>query len=85
METKKIPDIRFKGYNDAWEQRKLEDGTRKIGDGLHGTPRYSESGNVFFVNGNNFVDGNIVYTEDTKCVTEQEQSPDDKALNENTI
>ncbi len=79
------PKRRFKGFSDDWERCKLENGTVKIGDGLHGTPRYSESGNVFFVNGNNFVNGKILYTEETKCVTEQEQSPDDKLLNENTI
>ena len=79
------PKRRFKGFTEDWVVRKLEDGTVKIGDGLHGTPRYSKSGNVFFVNGNNFVNGNIFYTKDTKCVTEKDQSPDDKLLNENTI
>lgn len=79
------PKLRFAGFNDDWEQCKLEEVTSRIGDGLHGTPRFSEYGDVFFVNGNNFVDGNIVYTEDTKCVTEMEQSQDDKLLDQNTI
>lgn len=79
------PEIRFKGFSGKWNRSKLEEVTIKIGDGLHGTPSYSESGNVLFVNGNNFIQGKIVCTEDTKCVTEQEQSIDDKSLNENTI
>jgi type I restriction enzyme, S subunit len=39
MKNKK-PEIRFKGFNEEWEEKKLEDGTSKIGDGLHGTPQY---------------------------------------------
>ena len=82
---KKVPELRFKGFTDEWEQRKLSDGTNKIGDGLHGTPKYSEDGEVYFVNGNNLVNGQIVIMPETKRVTSNEQSKDDKALNENTI
>ncbi len=80
-----VPKIRFPGFTEPWEQRKLEDGSYKIGDGLHGTPKYSENGNVFFVNGNNLINGKIVFTEETKRVTEEEKTKDDKLLNENTI
>jgi type I restriction enzyme S subunit len=79
------PAVRFKGFSDAWEHRKLSDGTNKIGDGLHGTPKYSEDGEVYFVNGNNLVNGQIVIMPETKRVTSNEQSKDDKALNESTI
>ena len=82
---KKVPELRFKGFTDEWEERKLSDGTNKIGDGLHGTPKYSEDGEVYFVNGNNLVNGQIVITPETKRVTSNEQSKDDKALNESTI
>lgn len=81
----KFPQLRFAGFADAWEQRKLSDGTNKIGDGLHGTPKYSEDGEVYFVNGNNLVNGQIVIMPETKTVTSNEQSKDDKALNESTI
>ncbi|MBM6414560.1 EcoKI restriction-modification system protein HsdS [Lacticaseibacillus paracasei] len=81
----KYPQLRFKGFTDPWEQRKLSDGTNKIGDGLHGTPKYSEDGEVYFVNGNNLVNGQIVIMPETKTVTSNEQSKDDKALNESTI
>ena len=86
MKTKsKIPALRFKGFTDAWEQRKLSEGTSKIGDGLHGTPNYSDNGDVFFINGNNLVNGKIVITKETKLVTESNQSKDDKLLNRDTI
>nr|WP_270341105.1 restriction endonuclease subunit S [Lactococcus petauri] len=81
----KVPELRFAGFADDWEERKLSDGTNKIGDGLHGTPKYSEDGEVYFVNGNNLVNGQIVIVPETKRVTSNEQSKDDKALNESTI
>ena len=82
---KKVPELRFKGFTDDWEERKLSEGTSKIGDGLHGTPNYSDNGDVFFINGNNLVNGKIVITKETKLVTESNQSKDDKLLNMDTI
>ncbi len=79
------PEIRFPGFTEDWEQRKLSEGTSKIGDGLHGTPNYSDNGDVFFINGNNLVNGKIVITKETKLVTESNQSKDDKLLNRDTI
>ena len=63
----------------------MSEGTSKIGDGLHGTPNYSDNGDVFFINGNNLVNGKIVITKETKLVTESNQSKDDKLLNRDTI
>ncbi|WP_433945492.1 restriction endonuclease subunit S [Paenibacillus sp. SN-8-1] len=80
-----VPKLRFPGFTEAWQQRRLSDGTSKIGDGLHGTPKYTDDGNVYFINGNNLVNGQIVITDETKCVTEIEQSKDDKALDDNTL
>ena len=57
----------------------------KIGDGLHGTPRYSEEGKYPFINGNNFIDGKIAITESTKYVDEQEFDKLKINLSENTI
>ena len=81
----KVPELRFAGFADDWEERKLSEGTSKIGDGLHGTPQYTDDGTVFFINGNNLVDGKIVITKETKLVTELDQSKDDKLLNNDTI
>lgn len=40
----------------------------KIGDGLHGTPKYNDSGNYYFINGNNLNSGEILITDRTKKV-----------------
>ena len=46
--TKKsdAPAIRFKGFSDAWEQRKLGD-IAGVYDGVHQTPFYTDSGIMF--------------------------------------
>ena len=46
MNKRKIPKIRFKGFHDDWEQRKLED-VVSVYDGVHQTPDYKESGIMF--------------------------------------
>jgi len=40
------PKLRFKGFSDDWEQRKLSDITN-VYDGVHQTPDYQESGIMF--------------------------------------
>ena len=81
----KNPEIRFEGFTDDWEQRKFSEGVSEIGDGLHGTPIYCEDGNVYFINGNNLVDGKIVISAETKKVNESQQSTADKSLDDTTI
>ena len=44
----KQPSYRFAGYTEPWEEKKLSDGISKIGDGIHGTPVYSEDGDLLF-------------------------------------
>ena len=46
MNNRKAPRIRFKGYTDDWEQRKLGD-IVGIYDGVHQTPNYQNSGVMF--------------------------------------
>lgn len=81
----KKPKIRFKDFTETWEQRKFSEGVSEIGDGLHGTPIYCEDGNVYFINGNNLVDGKIVISAETKKVNESQQSTADKSLDDITI
>ena len=52
---------------------------------MHGTPIYCEDGNVYFINGNNLVDGKIVISAETKKVNESQQSTADKSLDDTTI
>ena len=49
-----------------WPEVRLEDITSILGDGLHGTPKYEEDGEYFFINGNNLSNGKIVFNENTK-------------------
>jgi len=37
----------------SWELANLQEVTSKIGDGLHGTPKYDKNGEYYFINGNN--------------------------------
>ena len=46
MEKKNVPKIRFPGFTEPWEQRKLEE-IANIYDGVHQTPEYQESGIMF--------------------------------------
>ena len=85
MSDKKVPKIRFPEFTEAWEQRKFTDGVSEVGDGLHGTPTYCDDGNVYFINGNNLVNGRIFISEDTKKVDEEQQSIADKSLDNTTI
>ena len=39
-----------------WQKVRLKDVVSILGDGLHGTPKYDDSGEYFFINGNNLTD-----------------------------
>ena len=55
----------------GWEVKKLEEISREIGDGLHGTPVYTQyNTGYFFINGNNLENGVICIKENTKMVSE---------------
>ncbi len=69
----------------GWEVKELEEVTTKLGDGLHGTPVYSEDGDHFFVNGNNLHSGKIVIGETTKKVSETEYLKHRKPLDDTTV
>ncbi len=64
---------------------RLEDITDKIGDGIHGTPKYDDNGDYYFVNGNNLVDGDIVFKKDTKRINEEQYLKNKRDLNKNTL
>ena len=54
---------------DEWETVRLGD-VCEIGDGLHGTPKYDEHGEYYFINGTNLSNGRIIFDEKTKRVDE---------------
>ena len=55
-----------------WELPKLIHQTSRIGDGLHSTPIYQENTRLYFVNGNNLVNGKVVVGSTAKEVSKQE-------------
>ena len=86
MKNTKMPTIRFKGFNDDWEQRKLEEVCSEIGDGLHSAPEYDDNGKSFFINGNNLINGHIVInSNETKRVSENTFEKNNKQLDDNTV
>lgn len=60
QEGTNVPEIRFEGFTDAWEQRKLSDIYASIGNAFVGTatPYYVEDGH-FYLESNNIKDGQI--------------------------
>ena len=68
-----------------WKEVRLGDITSIIGDGIHGTPVYSEQGDYYFINGNNLCEGRIVLKPDTKRVSEEEYHKHKKELNSRTL
>ena len=59
-DKKRVPKLRFPGFTEPWEQRKLEDIYGSIGNAFVGTatPYYVESGH-FYLESNNIKDGQI--------------------------
>lgn len=68
-----------------WRSVRLVDITSKLGDGLHGTPKYSPAGEYYFINGNNLLNGAIAFDEKTKRVDHSEFLKYQKELNSRTM
>jgi type I restriction enzyme S subunit len=68
-----------------WGQTKLSRLSTRIGDGLHGTPQYVDESEHRFINGNNLAGGKIVFSETTRCVSEEEAEKHRIELNDYTL
>lgn len=68
-----------------WKEYKLGEITTEIGDGIHGTPNYSETGDYYFINGNNIVNGKVVIKSDTKKIDSEQFQKYRKPLSDRTI
>lgn len=68
-----------------WKMKTIAECSTILGDGLHGTPKYDESGEYAFINGNNLHSGHIVIKPDTKRVNQIEYEKYKKNLTERTI
>lgn len=68
-----------------WKEVRLEECVSLLGDGLHGTPKYTENGEYAFINGNNLTNGRIVIKPETKRINEDEYLKYKKNLTDRTI
>ena len=55
-----------------WSIKPLKEFSSKISDGIHSTPKYSEDGEYYFINGNNLNNGKIRIDENTKKIMYEE-------------
>ena len=63
------PEIRFKGFTDAWEHRKLNS-IADVRDGTHASPQYFSSGHPF-ITSKNVKDGYINY-DDVQYISDED-------------
>lgn len=68
-----------------WKEVTLQDVVSILGDGLHGTPKYDDNGEYYFINGNNLSDGKITIKENTGRTNKEEYDKYKKVLNDRTI
>jgi type I restriction enzyme S subunit len=75
----------FENKGNGWEEKTLKELTTHLGDGLHGTPKYTLEGDYYFINGNNLTDGVIEFKSSTKRVSFDEYNKHKKNLTDRTI
>ncbi|HCA5369785.1 TPA: restriction endonuclease subunit S, partial [Acinetobacter baumannii] len=80
-----VPKLRFKDFDEDWTLTTLNQLSTKIGDGIHATPKYDESGTIPFINGNNLVNGRIAINENTKRISSEEFQKYNQILSDRTL
>ena len=80
-----FPKLRFKEFDGDWTLTTLNQLSTKIGDGIHATPKYDESGTIPFINGNNLVNGRIAINENTKRISSEEFQKYNQILSDRTL
>ena len=75
----------FENKGEGWEEKTIKEVTTVLGDGLHGTPKYTIEGEYHFINGNNLTDGVIELKENTKRVSVEEYNKYKKNLTDRTV
>lgn len=69
----------------SWSWSRLNWIVSILGDGIHGTPIYEENTGLYFVNGNNLNNGNIIIKHETKTVSQESFNKNKKDLNLRSI
>lgn len=70
-EIKNVPELRFPEFKVEWVEKKLGEITSKISDGIHSTPTYDSNGDIYFINGNNLVNGRIDFKTSKKISVQE--------------
>jgi len=76
------PDVKMKDSGiewlgeipEHWVIKRFKHLPCRIGDGIHATPNYVDSSDIYFINGNNLDNGKISIYENTGLVNEEEYS-----------
>ena len=71
MNNRKTPRIRFKGFTDDWEQRKLGESLSFLKDGTHGTHSDVDDGPLL-LSAKNIKDGTIKWDETDRRIPQEE-------------
>jgi len=70
---------------EGYQKVTLADISSRIGDGIHGTPKYDPNGEYYFVNGNNLDKGKVVIKAETKRISKEEFERIKRPINKQTI
>ncbi|WP_167849756.1 restriction endonuclease subunit S [Companilactobacillus suantsaicola] len=68
MDKKMVPEVRFKGFTDDWEQHKLKNELSLLKDGTHGTHKNVTNG-PFLLSAKNVKNGKIIITDDDRKIS----------------
>ena len=71
MAERRVPRIRFKGFEEDWEQRKLGDVLSVLKDGTHGTHQDVKNG-ALLLSAKNIKDGNVQWDETDRRISYNE-------------
>ena len=68
--TRNVPALRFKGFSDAWEKRKLIDQLSLLKDGTHGT--HKDGNFAFLLSAKNVIQDSIVFDDSDRKISEDD-------------
>ncbi len=69
----------------GWVVNNLGSLATKISDGIHTTPKYADKSSIYFINGNNLKDGEIIIQKSTKFVDDNDAVNHQRDLTNRTI
>ncbi len=72
-------------FPEHWTKVKLGHLSTRIGDGLHGTPKYVDHSDYRFINGNNLVNSQILFKGSTKFVSYEEYQKHHISLDDSSL